>query len=588
MHVAATTDPVAIGAADVVLVQCKAASTTAAVRNALDAGLFREDTVAISFQNGLGNEEMIADVVGAERVLGGVTAQGASIEGPGCIRSYADLPSQIGEMEGGASERATGIARAFSEHGLETTASADIRHDIWKKLMVNVGVSAMSGITGLTIGEAVAIPELRRMCYGAVAEAVPVAQADGVELTHEESREVLDMVIGPGGTGGNKSSLCVDLLKSPPDRDRRHQRRRGRPRRALRDRDPDQRHASGAGEGTGVALPGALTATHECAPGASRHHERATGASAAGRGTRRPRHRPSGQLPRRSRGGEAVPRLARRRLRLARPGRRTLHRRRGRRAVRPQPGYRDVHFAVTELQHRIGREGGRVLGAGMACPAAIAGHCGEVIANLDPRGPDASRVARVAPDGSCVVEPYRAALFAGLANLYVTDGAPGPVLEIEVSHRTGAEGSLPQAVRAALAPLEAAGAGPIALGGVFQLLAGQVRCHVMPDYDCIDHAYYDVEREQVVSDFLRFYEPVGPGLLCFAVLWTGDPTGGALDLRPSGEHTHCYHPTEPGLGGHYHFDVTPEAVHCRGWFAPAEAVYRVGNIYSRLRSASGA
>ena len=249
------------------------------------------------------------------------------------------------------------------------------------------------------------------------------------------------------------------------------------------------------------------------------------------------------------------------------------------------PRYREVRFAVPELQRRIGRKGGRVLGAGMACPAAIAGHCGEVIANLDPRGPDASRVARVAADGSCVVEPYGAALFAGLANLYVSDGTPGPVLEIEVSHRTGAEGSLPQALRAALAPLAAAGAGPIALGGVFRILAGQVRCHVMPDYDCIDHAYYDVEREQVVSEFLRFYEPVGPGLLCFSVLWTGDPTGGALDLRPSGEHTHCYHPTDPGLGGHYHYDVTPAAVHCRGWFAPAEAVYRVGNIYARLRNA---
>jgi hypothetical protein len=119
------------------------------------------------------------------------------------------------------------------------------------------------------------------------------------------------------------------------------------------------------------------------------------------------------------------------------------------------PRYRDVRFAVPELQRRIGRDGGRVLGAGMACPAAIDGHCGEMIANLDTRGPDASRVARVAADGSCVVEPYRAALFSGLANLFISDGAPGPVLEIEVGHRTGAEGSLPQAMRAALAPLAA-------------------------------------------------------------------------------------------------------------------------------------
>ena len=206
------------------------------------------------------------------------------------------------------------------------------------------------------------------------------------------------------------------------------------------------------------------------------------------------------------------------------------------------------------------------------------------IANLDVGVRDGSRVARVDTEGRCLVERYSAGVFSGLANLFVCDGAPGPVLEVEVGHRVGAEGSLPQAMRAALSPLAAAGLGPIALGGVFQVVAGQIRSHVMPDYDCIGIPYYDVHREQVMADFLRFFEPVGPDLLCFSVLWTGDPTGGALDLRPSGEHTHFFHPRDPGRGGHYHYDVTPEAVHYRGWFSPAEAVFRVGNIYARLRS----
>lgn len=248
------------------------------------------------------------------------------------------------------------------------------------------------------------------------------------------------------------------------------------------------------------------------------------------------------------------------------------------------PRYRDVQFAVPDVLRCTGRTGTRVLGAGMACPAHNGGHCGEVIANLDHGVHDASRVARVSADDRCVVEGYGAGVFAGLGNLFVCDGAPGPVLEVEVAHRTGAEGSLPQAMRAALAPLAGAGLGPIALGGVFQLVAGQIRSHVMPDYDCIDLPYYDADRDEVVGDFLRFFEPVGPDLLCFSVLWTGDPTGGLLDLRRSGEHTHFYHPRDPGLGGHYHYDVTPDAVHYRGWFAPADAVYRVGNIYARLRS----
>ncbi len=247
------------------------------------------------------------------------------------------------------------------------------------------------------------------------------------------------------------------------------------------------------------------------------------------------------------------------------------------------PRYRDVQFAVPDVLRCTGRTGTRILGAGMACPAHIDGHCGEVIANLDLGVYDGSRVARVDADDRCVVEGYRAGVFAGLANLFLCDGAPGPVLEVEVAHRFGAEGSLPQAMRAALAPLAAAGPGPIALGGVFEVVAGQIRSHVMPDYDCIHLPYYDAERDKVIRDFLRFFEPVGPDLLCFSVLWTGDPTGGALDLRPSGEHTHFYHPRDPGLGGHYHYDVTPDAVHYRGWFAPAEAVYRVGNIYAGLR-----
>jgi 2-dehydropantoate 2-reductase len=217
-HIAvrATADPGECGAVDVVLVQCKAAFTEGAMRSALDAGMFGDATVAISFQNGLGNEEVIAGVVGESRVLGGVTAQGASMEGAGCVRNYADLPSQIGEMGGGVSARAGTVAAAFTAHGLQTTASENIRHDIWKKLMANVGISAASGASNLSLGNLMEVPELRATCYAAVDEARAVAQAEGIALTREESYEVLDRITGAGGTGDNKSSLCVDILNQRP------------------------------------------------------------------------------------------------------------------------------------------------------------------------------------------------------------------------------------------------------------------------------------------------------------------------------------------------------------------------------------
>ena len=212
--VAATTDPDSVEPVDVVLVQCKAVYTVEAVKSAHH--LFGDDTVAISFQNGLGNEEIIGEIIGGHRVLGGVTAQGASVIEAGVVRNYSDLPSYIGEMEGGLSERAERIAAAFNRAGLKTHASPDIRHNIWKKLMHNIAVSPTSAIANLTINQVVSLPELRETAFDALNEAALVAKAEGVDLDVDETKEMVMSIAGEGGTGHNKSSLCVDILKQRP------------------------------------------------------------------------------------------------------------------------------------------------------------------------------------------------------------------------------------------------------------------------------------------------------------------------------------------------------------------------------------
>jgi hypothetical protein len=105
----------------------------------------------------------------------------------------------------------------------------------------------------------------------------------------------------------------------------------------------------------------------------------------------------------------------------------------------------------------------------------------------------------------------------------------------------------------------------------------------MPNYDCLIEGYYDTQKEQVVKDFLQFYEHMGPQLLFFTALWTGDPSGGDLNLRASGEHTHFYHREDASQqAGHYHGDVTPEEVHYRGYFNLADQMLRFGDIYKEL------
>ena len=208
ISLSATTDPATVGPADVVFVQCKASHTAEAVHRA--RSLFGPQTVAISFQNGLGNEETIADVIGKPRVLGGLTLQGASIEGPGIVRNYANVQSFIGEMAGGLSDRTRNLSRCFSEHGLPVTASENIRLEIWRKLMINVAVSPTSAIADLPIAQVVAVPEMRAAIDLALSEAAAVATAEGVDIDLADSQALVGALAGK--TGANKSSVCVDLL----------------------------------------------------------------------------------------------------------------------------------------------------------------------------------------------------------------------------------------------------------------------------------------------------------------------------------------------------------------------------------------
>jgi 2-dehydropantoate 2-reductase len=211
VEVKATTDARAIESADVVLFQCKAFANEAAARSV--AHLFQGPTVAVSFQNGLGNEQVLAGVLGAERVLGGLTAQAGLVEAPGVVRNFGALPTYVGELEGGLSERARAIAEAFSRHGLPTHASADIMRDKWKKLLGNIGLSAISGATDLRSVDIMAVPELSTVVLRAVDEAAAVARAVGFDLDVAEAREVLLRLTDPagGGTGTSKSSLRADL-----------------------------------------------------------------------------------------------------------------------------------------------------------------------------------------------------------------------------------------------------------------------------------------------------------------------------------------------------------------------------------------
>jgi 2-dehydropantoate 2-reductase len=214
--ITATTRGADISSADVVLFQCKSFANELAAESVRH--LFTGATVAISFQNGLGNEPTLEAIVGKGRVIGGLTAQAGLIEAPGVVRNGGELPTHIGEIAGGMSLRVEQIAKAFTAHGLNTIPTADIKREKWKKLLGNVALGAISAITNLNSADIMAVPELREIVFRLVDEAAAVASAEGVVLDIAEARSVLMKLVDTtgGGTGTSKSSMCEDLLRLRP------------------------------------------------------------------------------------------------------------------------------------------------------------------------------------------------------------------------------------------------------------------------------------------------------------------------------------------------------------------------------------
>ena len=206
IRVAATTKPGEVGPVDLVLIFVKSYDTEKAAADALP--MASGETAFLTLQNGLGNLEKIAEVVGSHRVVVGVTAQGSTLLGPGEIRHAGVGATTIGELNGATTARILRIKEAFNRAGLATEVSASILDAVWSKVLVNVGINALTALTGLRNGELLAFPEIRGVMRRAVLEAQEVAEAKGVRIGGDPVEKVYEVA---EATAANRSSMLQDI-----------------------------------------------------------------------------------------------------------------------------------------------------------------------------------------------------------------------------------------------------------------------------------------------------------------------------------------------------------------------------------------
>ena len=187
VQLTAATDTAGMAPVDLVLVLVKSPDTEAAVSAA--RSIVGPDTLVISLQNGVGQEELLTSILGPRHVLAGRTYAGGVMLAPGHVLcGVAGKETIIGEMDGAVTPRAAALAQALTEAGLDTRVSAEIRAVIWDKLLVNVATGALAAVTGLTYGQLYQLPEIEETAVAAVAEAMAVAHACGIRLATSDPR----------------------------------------------------------------------------------------------------------------------------------------------------------------------------------------------------------------------------------------------------------------------------------------------------------------------------------------------------------------------------------------------------------------
>lgn len=192
---------------DLALICVKAGRTLEAARDL--ATWVSPVTRLLTLQNGLGNVEALMGVFGRGRVLGGVTAEGATLLGPGHIRHAGRGETVIGPSQG-TKDFVSEIVAAFAAAGFQIRSVPSVTELIWGKLIVNVGINALTAITHLRNGQLPKTGGTRSVMAEAVHEAVQVAMAKGIELPYADPLKRVIQVCE--ATAQNIASMLQDVM----------------------------------------------------------------------------------------------------------------------------------------------------------------------------------------------------------------------------------------------------------------------------------------------------------------------------------------------------------------------------------------
>lgn len=201
-----------IGPCDCVIIALKA--TANADLAELLPPLLREQTMLVTFQNGLGNEEFLADQFGAERVAGGLCFVCLNRTAPGVVRNFAHGAIAIGEYNRAPRARTRALADAFRTAGIHCEVVENLAEARWRKLVWNIpfnGLAIAAG--GVNTAQILADDSLLRLTRGLMGEAIAAANKLGHPIPPDFAEAQIE---NTRSMGAYQPSSLVDFIEGRP------------------------------------------------------------------------------------------------------------------------------------------------------------------------------------------------------------------------------------------------------------------------------------------------------------------------------------------------------------------------------------
>lgn len=174
--------------------------------------LVGEETLILTLQNGLGNEEALAGLFGPDRILGGVAFLCANRGEPGTVYHLGAGRIELGAFAGASSDRVAVVAESFARGGIDCRVVADLRGARWRKLVWNIPYNGLCALLDQTVDRLQTFPPSRELVGLIMGEVIAAANTQGLHSPIEEDFAER-MLVFTDDMGVYRPSMQIDRME---------------------------------------------------------------------------------------------------------------------------------------------------------------------------------------------------------------------------------------------------------------------------------------------------------------------------------------------------------------------------------------